>query len=102
MTAKRDQAELKKLLAQQQIEDDTRWLMADERGRRLVWGWLADAGIFRSTYTGEAHSGAFAEGQRNMGLKLQAQVMQHCPEQFVRMLAESLQPGRAHTAARGS
>lgn len=86
---KRAALEHAKLLAQQQVEDDTRWLMADPRGRRLVWGWLAAGGLFRSTYTGEALSGAFAEGQRNAAIMLHAQVMQHAPEQFLHMLAEA-------------
>jgi len=98
--ARRAAAEHQKLILQQQAEDDTRWLMADARGRRLVWQWLSDAGLFRSTYTGEALSAAFNEGQRNQGLKLHAQVMRHTPEQFIRMLAEA-QAGGAHTAAGG-
>lgn len=93
---KREAADHARLLAQQQAEDDMRWLMGDPRGRRIVWDLLAEAGIFRSTYTGDAISSAFNEGQRNAGIKLQARVMQHCPEQFVRMLVESMQPGRAH------
>lgn len=87
--AKRASADHAKLLAQQQEEDDVRWLLGDPRGRRLVWGWLSDGGIFRSTYTGEALSAAFNEGQRNAAIKLHAQVMHHAPEQFIRMLVEA-------------
>ena len=94
----RAQIDQARQLKQQQAAADLQWLMADERGRRLMWGWLADAGVFRSTYTGEALSGAFNEGQRNAGLRLHAAVMQHCPEQFVSMLAESVAKGRAHKA----
>lgn len=84
---KRAAADHAKLLAQQQAEDDMRWLMADERGRRLVWEWLG--GLFHTTHTGEALSSAFREGERNAALKLHAQVMTHAPAQFVRMLAEA-------------
>lgn len=97
----RAKADHTKLVLQQQDEDDMRWLMADERGRRLVWNWLGDAGLFRSSYTTDALAMAFNEGQRNRGLALQAQVMQHAPEQFIRMLAEAQSPGgvrRAHIA----
>lgn len=90
--AKRAVADRAKLLAQQQEEDDVRWLLSDPRGRRLVWGWLSEGGIFRSTYTGEALSGAFNEGQRNAAIKLHAQVMHHAPEQFIRMLVEAQGP----------
>lgn len=96
---KRVKADHNKLVAQQQDEDDMRWLMADERGRRLVWNWLADAGLYRSSYAVEPIVMAFNEGQRNRGLALHAQVMHHAPEQFIRMLAEAQSPGgvrRAH------
>lgn len=91
-----------KTLAEQQHEDDTRWLMGDPRGRRLVWRWLADGGLFRASFiAGDSHATAFREGERNAALRLHAQVMQHAPEQFVRMLAEAQAEAdsRAHTAA---
>lgn len=97
-TIDREKAEHEALLAQQREEDDVRWLMNSERGRRLVWQWLADAGLFRTSYVGDALAIAFAEGQRNQGLKLHALVMQHAPNQFIRMLAEAQAPSGAHTA----
>lgn len=90
-----------KLLAAQQLEDDTRWLMDDPRGRRLVWRWLAEAGLFRTSYTGEAQSTAYNEGIRSRGLAMHAQVMQHAPERFLQMLAEAQEVSRAHTGQGG-
>lgn len=98
----RADAEFQKLLDRQREEDDMRWLMGDERGRRLVWQWLDWAGLFRTSYAPEALAIAFAEGQRNMGLRLHAQVMEHAPQQFVRMLAEAQVVSGAHTATRDS
>jgi hypothetical protein len=94
-------------LAAEQEKADVTWLMTDPRGRRLVWDWLAAAGIARSSYAADTQGAtdalamAFREGERNRGLALQAQVMTHCPELFVRMLMEAQAP-RAHTGdARG-
>lgn len=100
-TDKRAAAELAKQRQQQQDEDDMRWLMGDERGRRLMWNWLGDAGLFRSSYATDPIVMSFKEGERNRGLAMQAQVMTHAPEQFIRMLAEAQSPGgvrRAHIA----
>lgn len=92
---KREAAELARKLREQQEEDDFRWLLADERGRRIVWNLLGEGGIFRASYTGEAISSAHREGERNAALKLHAKVMQHAPQQFVRMLAEAITtPGK--------
>lgn len=100
---RRAEQEQERLLAQQTEEDDTRWLMADARGRRLMRAWLASAGVYRTTFVpGDSHASAFNEGRRAVGLMLQAQVLQHSPEAYVRMLLEgggSLKPlGGAETA----
>jgi hypothetical protein len=76
------------LVAQTQVSD-LRWLMADPQGRRFVWRLLTEAGVFHSTYTGEALSSAFAEGKRAQGLKVLGEVMQHCPERFSQMQKEA-------------
>lgn len=89
--------EFAKMVADQQLEDDMRWLMGDGRGRRLVWRWLGDGGIFRPSFTGDALQTAFREGERNRALALLADVMQCCPEQWIRMQAEAQVPDGAHT-----
>lgn len=97
------QADLQRRLAAQTLADDTRWLMADPRGKRLVRQWLADAGVSRTTFVvGDTHASAFNEGMRNFGLKMQAQVIEHAQADYLRMLAGdgSLNPqGPADTAA---
>lgn len=97
--ARRAKAEHEALLAKHQEEGDVQWLMGDERGRRLVWRWLGEAGLFRTSYSAEGLAMAFNEGQRNQGLRLQALVMEHAPHQFVRMLAEAQVVSGAHTGA---
>lgn len=69
--------------------DDLIWLMGDVRGRRFVWRLLEDAGIYRSSFTGDALLTAFNEGQRNQGLRLMDELLQHCPKRLSEMQRES-------------
>ena len=94
---RRAAVEFDKMVAQQQAEDDMRWLMGDERGRRLMWQWLSEAGLYRTSYSPDSMAMAYREGERNRGLVMFAAVMQHTPEQFIRMLAEAQGVRRAHS-----
>lgn len=76
-------------LARQTEIDDLLWLMSDKRGRRYVWRLLERAGIYHPTFTGEALSSAYKEGQRNQGLKVLGEVIEHCPERFSEMQKEA-------------
>lgn len=78
----------------QQRIDDLLWLMSDKRGRRVVWRLLEGAGIYRSTFTGDALTSAFREGERNQGLRLMDQVLQHCPDRVSEMQKEARQNER--------
>lgn len=94
---KRRESERAKKLQIDQLRADTRWLMSSPAGRRLVWGWLERAGVYRTSFNEAALTMAFREGERNMGLVLQGQVLSHCPEDFMRMLAEGPPGSGAHT-----
>lgn len=67
--------------------DDLRWMMSDKRGRRVMWRLLETSGVYRSSFTGNSET-FFREGQRNVGLKLLADIHEHCPDAFVLMLKE--------------
>lgn len=67
---------------------DFKWLMTQKRARRYVWRLLEQAGVFRSSFTGDAQQTAFNEGQRNMGLRVLAMVHEHAPESYQLMLTE--------------
>ena len=68
-------------------ERDIEWLMSSPRGRRIVW-WLLDiAGVSRTSYPCDANM-AFREGGRNIGLQLQARVIDCCPDAYIAMLNE--------------
>ncbi|OZI58715.1 Bbp19 family protein [Bordetella genomosp. 1] len=68
--------------------DDLKWLMANRRGRRIVWRLLEQAGVFRSVFSTNAMEMAFKEGNRNGGLQLMSLVLGTCPERYAEMLTE--------------
>lgn len=74
---------------ERQADEDFKWLMADPRGRRLMWRRLADAGIFVTSMSATPEATAFREGRRDLGLADLARVMRLCPEQYARMAAEA-------------
>ena len=67
--------------------EDIKWLMKGKQGRRIAWRLLEQAGVFRSSFTGNSET-FFREGMRNMGLMLLAQIHEHCPEQYTLMVQE--------------
>jgi len=100
--AARAEKTLKAQLARQTEIDDLLWLMSDKRGRRFMWRLLQGSGIYRTSFTGDALSMAFKEGERNQGLRLMDQVMQHCPERFSVMQKEAPKNERRKEGTEGS
>lgn len=76
-------------LAANQLRDDLRNMMATQFGRRLMWGILADAGIYRSSFSESGKAMAYREGQRSLGLKYLTLLSLHCPEQYDQMTREN-------------
>ena len=62
--------------------------MSNKRGRRVMYGLLERAGVWRLSFNTNALQMAFNEGNRNWGLSLTATVSEHCPEQYALMLKE--------------
>ena len=75
-------------LAEETAIADFKWLMADVRGRRIVWRQLGESGVFASSFHPTAMQMAFNEGKRNDGIKLLAKVHEHCPELYSTMMKE--------------
>lgn len=73
-----------------QRADDMRAVMGSVEGRRFVWRLLNEAGLFSSSYTGEAISGAFSEGKRAFAVGLMADLQLESRDAYVRMVAERL------------
>ena len=85
-----DDAKRRELVRKQEIAD-FKWLMADPRGRRLVWRQLAAAGVFQSSFDPTAMNMAFNEGRRSEGLRLLAQIHELCPDLYPTMMKEQSQ-----------
>ncbi|POP42145.1 hypothetical protein CHU32_21085 [Superficieibacter electus] len=74
--------------------EDIRYVMATERGRRVVWNLLEQGKVFASTFAVEPHVTSFNEGQRNVSLALFSRVMAVCPELYLKMAEEQRQQNK--------
>jgi hypothetical protein len=74
--------------ARKTLVEDIRWLMSRPRGRRIVWWLLGKCGVSRTSFNNSGSVMAFNEGQRNIGLMLQAEVLDASPEAYMTMLTE--------------
>lgn len=84
----REEAQDRANLAAKQDEEDIKWLMSSKRGRRIAYGLLERAGVWRLSFNTNALQMAFNEGNRNEGLALIAKLMAYCPASYARMLEE--------------
>ncbi len=86
--AQREEAGRKAELEAKRDEDAIRWVMASPLGRHAMWRLLDRGHVFRTTFTGDALTGAFAEGERNVGLRYLNDMLLHCPDEYNEMLRE--------------
>lgn len=87
-TAKSDKDTRAKLVRDND-DADFKWLMGSKRGRRMIWRQLDRAGVFRLSFNPNAMQMAFAEGNRNEGLRTLALVHAQCPELYPVMVKEN-------------
>lgn len=66
-----------------------RALMSTVDGRRYIWLRLSSMHIFSSTFTTNALTSAFQEGERNVGLQLYAEVTRFAPQAVFQMMVEN-------------
>ncbi|WP_431634646.1 hypothetical protein [Enterobacter ludwigii] len=85
----RIQNERKKHDLEQREQDDIKFVMDSEQGRRVVWGLLEKGQVFGTCFNVDPNITAFNEGQRNLALVLLQRVMTHCPDQYLKMAAEA-------------
>lgn len=77
-------------LAQDNEGEDLKWLMSGKRGRKIIWRLLDRAGVFRLSFNTNAMQMAFAEGNRNEGLRVLSQIHALCPELYPQMVKEQI------------
>lgn len=70
-------------------QDDLRFVMASDKGRRFVHGLIEFCGPFRSAFSTNGSQENFNLGQQNVGLKLFADIEAACPEKYLVMMEES-------------
>jgi len=70
------------------LENAWKWLLAEDRGRRIAWSLLEQTHVFRTSMTGNSQT-FFLEGERNIGLKLLDTIMATNPQAFAQMQAEA-------------
>lgn len=68
-------------------KDDWKWLMSSPRGRRIMWRLLGWTGMYRSSFTGNSET-FFREGERNVGLRVNAALLQADPQAYSSMMLE--------------
>lgn len=74
----------KEKLSREKELNDLRFLLSTDQGRRFVWRYLEICGVYKSSFTGSSET-FFLEGQRNIGLKLIADIMDADPEAYIKM-----------------
>ena len=75
---------------QRESDQTIKTFMSQKAGRAWVWDHLSACGLFRmSACAGDAHMTYFLEGERNVGLRLLAQLQRACPELYATMSQEN-------------
>jgi hypothetical protein len=64
-------------------------VMSSKEGRAWMFGVLDACHIYSTSFTGDALTSAFREGERNIGLKLIGSVTRSAPDEYALMLKES-------------
>lgn len=75
---------------------DIKWMMGNKRGRRILWRFLEGAGVYRSTFNTDPLLMAFAEGNRNYGLRLLALIQAGSAENYTLMIKENTDDDGKH------
>jgi hypothetical protein len=63
--------------------------MSTEQGRAWFHRLLSDCRIFSDPFTGDALLEAHNKGERNIGLRVFADIMANCPSYYVTMMTEA-------------
>lgn len=85
----------KEELEARQAEDDLRAVMAMVQGRRFIWRWLGITGIHRTSFSTNALTMAKDEGRRNVGLQLEAELMEADVRGYLTMQNEAINKEKA-------
>ena len=85
----KEEREVRDRIDRENEEADIKWLMSSKRGRRVMWRLLDQAGVFKLSFNTNAMTMAFAEGNRNYGLRALSLIHALCPELYPTMTKEN-------------
>lgn len=80
----------KQRFSREQELEDVKFILGSLQGRRFVWRYLEECGVFKTSFTGTSQT-FFLEGERNVGLRLLADINEAQPEAYVTMMKENKQ-----------
>jgi hypothetical protein len=69
-------------------KDDIKWFMSTSAGRRIMWGLLEEAGVYKASFSPDTHLMAFQEGKKDHGIKLMAKLNTYCAGEYNLMVRE--------------
>lgn len=72
----------------QQQADDLKWLMRHPQGRRIVTRIFEKTGIRRTPFNTSGSVMSFNAGMQNIGLWLEAEILEATPDDYLRLLKE--------------
>jgi hypothetical protein len=75
--------------AEERRRADILAIWSTPEGSRYLWSLMAQAGVSQTTFTGSALTSAFKSGEQNMGLRMLADVMEVCPEAYIKAMTEA-------------
>src|SRR5262249_24552463 len=76
-------------------------LMSTIPKRRWSLEILEACPVFATSFNRDAHTMAFMEGQRDIGLRLLSDIMASCPDEYILMMRESNERRTSSERARG-
>ena len=72
---------------QSRRDEDLRFVMSTETGRRFMWDLLGRTGLYQTSFTGNSET-FFREGRRAVGLEQLAHITTACPTEYMAMMKE--------------
>ena len=63
--------------------------LATRSGRVWFWDFLSECQVFVSAPAFNPHIDYFNHGQRNVGMRILADILAHCPDQYLLMIREA-------------
>ena len=63
--------------------------MSTQQGRAWFYDLLEFCHLFNDPFTGQALHEAYLKGERNVGLRIFADIVAHCPDSYLQMMREA-------------